>query len=44
MKLQQDKIILLAASYQHLVQTQGESAEATKQLEYQLTREQLAMQ
>lgn len=42
--LQQDKIILLAGTYKHLIETRGENAEATKQLEFQLTREQLAMQ
>ena len=42
--LQQDKIILLGATYEHLIQTRGESAEVTKQVEYQLAREQLAMQ
>lgn len=42
--LQQDKIILLGATYEHLRQTKGEYSEATQQVEYQLLREQLAAQ
>lgn len=42
--LQKDKLILLGATYEHLIQTHGESAEVTRQVEYQLTREQLAAQ
>lgn len=42
--LQQDKIILLGATYEHLLETKGEYSEVTKQVEYQLAREQLATQ
>ena len=44
MALQQDKIVMLSAVYDHLSNTKGENAEVTKKVEMQLAREQLAMQ
>ena len=44
MALQQDKIVMLSAVYEHLSKTKGSNAEVTKKVEMQLAGEQLAMQ